>query len=812
MENNLKLNSESFYDANKKGKIISKYIRLNNPSKDNSKASKLAFGSVEKKNSNNKNEQKIKNYTVDNTPRPKYDNNQKLGDLYEKIKNYNSFKPRNNNSNINHLEKLLRTIGPKTLSSDNFFREKTKSKSNIYSKNNNLNEDTTTNGKIIKRVIVQKNRNPKLDYNYLLKNSIYDKKFKKDEDIFSKNNTECNSDTKKIILSKTHANFFSDIININNKIKNSSSNTCLNSNHLKNKLSMDDYNNAKNLKCVNNKNNNDNFLRKSLNSDYPQSFSNQNDIKITGENENADYKNKTYGFTYDIDKTQIKKNDYKNDINTKILINKLIIKMDYIYFSFYKFNLNLKNYKEVPLSIYELTKKTLEKQCEEVFLQYFNSSLIGIIPSFFSVNNKIIIQSAINLCFFIILLIFYISQEQRVINIYINKLAEILTLLKDTLILIVKHIEIYYDQNINIEVNNKKYLSEQNIIDLVNSNCRSIVRNITQILCNNLVKSFERYDNILYIFNNLTAIDENNIYKYFNDYLNNSNQKNEFNYDNSSKLKRNLTSREKVNNKKKETYYENNKYNKFNKIKNNNLLNSASDNNVILNDKNNFVFNNFSPKSPQESEIELEKNKILSLKNSINSLNSQKIILIEENKTPEPIPPFLHLNSTKPYTLVFNLNETLIANKIEPNTNILKILLRPGLFHLLSALKPLYELILFSNEKRETVEPIINKIEKLNNNNQYFDFYLFKEHCILKDGEYIKDLSLFGRDLKKIVLIDSDEQQMLFSKENCIKISKYTGDNDKDNVLLELLKILKIIHDQGLDDIRDSLKNYFSDD
>ena len=166
--------------------------------------------------------------------------------------------------------------------------------------------------------------------------------------------------------------------------------------------------------------------------------------------------------------------------------------------------------------------------------------------------------------------------------------------------------------------------------------------------------------------------------------------------------------------------------------------------------------------------------------------------------------PYIKTPSVKKFSLVLDLDETLISLKLNKNNKgILKF--RPYLFDFLNNLKPYYELISFTYGTRIYAEPILNEIES---KKKYFDKKLFREHSIIIGKDFVKDISRIGRPMSKIVIIDNININYRLNQENGILICPFYEDNFKsDKALFELKNILLEIY-KKYDDIREGLLDF----
>jgi Dullard-like phosphatase family protein len=199
-------------------------------------------------------------------------------------------------------------------------------------------------------------------------------------------------------------------------------------------------------------------------------------------------------------------------------------------------------------------------------------------------------------------------------------------------------------------------------------------------------------------------------------------------------------------------------------------------------------------------------NKIINQNGSILANSS----FFKNNKPNVSIPiPYLANKSNKPYTLVLDLDETLIHFKANPNNEESgTIQIRPYLYQFLDNVKKYYELVVFTAATKEYADPIINALEQ--NKKKYFDYRLYRDHTIIIDNDFVKDISRLGRDLSKIIIVDNMEQNYKLQKNNGITIRPFWGKDNDDSALIDLLEILIEIAKRKLD-VRTGLKLFKED-
>ena len=182
--------------------------------------------------------------------------------------------------------------------------------------------------------------------------------------------------------------------------------------------------------------------------------------------------------------------------------------------------------------------------------------------------------------------------------------------------------------------------------------------------------------------------------------------------------------------------------------------------------------------------------KVIRVKNKNASVLGSDISQNEINNSLIRI-PYLNKEIIKEFSLVLDLDETLISFKIDEKDESKGILrYRPGLDIFLSKVSKYYELIIFTAATKEYADPILDEIEI---NQFYFDYRLYREHTIVFNNDFVKDLSRLGRDLSKVIIVDNMPQNFRLQKENGIFIKTFWGDDIYDTALFDLGNILEKI-------------------
>lgn len=138
------------------------------------------------------------------------------------------------------------------------------------------------------------------------------------------------------------------------------------------------------------------------------------------------------------------------------------------------------------------------------------------------------------------------------------------------------------------------------------------------------------------------------------------------------------------------------------------------------------------------------------------------------------------------YTLVLDLDETLVHCKYDEVKECIYISYRPYLNEFLEKVSQLFEVVVFTASEEEYASMVLDRIDP---EKKYIHHRLFRDSCMPLNGNYIKDLSVLGRDLNKTIIIDNSIIAFSLNLDNGIPIHAFCGDKHD----TELYKLIEVV-------------------
>ncbi|EAR88144.2 NLI interacting factor-like phosphatase family protein (macronuclear) [Tetrahymena thermophila SB210] len=164
-------------------------------------------------------------------------------------------------------------------------------------------------------------------------------------------------------------------------------------------------------------------------------------------------------------------------------------------------------------------------------------------------------------------------------------------------------------------------------------------------------------------------------------------------------------------------------------------------------------------------------------------------------------PPYLKDSPQKPYTLVIDLDETLVHYQELDDGG--QFLVRPYAETFLEEMSEYYEIIIFTAALQDYADFILDIIDS----KKSISYKLYRQHTVTYQNSYIKDLSRIGRDLNKIIIIDNLPENFKLQPENGIYIQSWYGESE-DRALYDLTPLLKQIVRKKFRTVQSALKQF----
>ncbi|CAK7272986.1 hypothetical protein SEPCBS119000_005414 [Sporothrix epigloea] len=183
--------------------------------------------------------------------------------------------------------------------------------------------------------------------------------------------------------------------------------------------------------------------------------------------------------------------------------------------------------------------------------------------------------------------------------------------------------------------------------------------------------------------------------------------------------------------------------------------------------------------------------------------------LVEVHRQKALLPPIeAHLKGRK--CLVLDLDETLVHSsfkilhqadftipvEIEGNYHNIYVIKRPGVDQFMKRVGELYEVVVFTASVSKYGNPLLDQLDIHN----VVHHRLFRESCFNHQGNYVKDLSMVGRDLKETIIIDNSPTSYIFHPQHAVPISSWFSDAH-DNELLDLIPVLEDLAGPTVQDV-----------
>jgi len=168
-------------------------------------------------------------------------------------------------------------------------------------------------------------------------------------------------------------------------------------------------------------------------------------------------------------------------------------------------------------------------------------------------------------------------------------------------------------------------------------------------------------------------------------------------------------------------------------------------------------------------------------------------------------------------TLVLDLDETLLHSTITPipkpdlvipvgcNGQEFQVYVkkRPHLQEFLDEVSSMFEVIVFTASQRVYAEKLLNILDP---DRKWIKYRQYRDSCVEVEGNFLKDLTVLGRDLATTIIVDNSIHAFAYQLDNGVPILSWF-DDETDTHLLGLLPLLRQL--ATAEDVRPILREKF---
>lgn len=169
----------------------------------------------------------------------------------------------------------------------------------------------------------------------------------------------------------------------------------------------------------------------------------------------------------------------------------------------------------------------------------------------------------------------------------------------------------------------------------------------------------------------------------------------------------------------------------------------------------------------------------------------------------EPLLPYYFAAHRNRHLLVLDLDETLVhasasspgsydnSFTVDMDTQRIKIYVkhRPYMMEFLRAAASLFEVCVFTASLSKYADQVMDFIDP---RKELITHRLFRQHCTEVDGSYVKDMSILGRPLDNVIIVDNSPVAYLFHPDNAIPVISWFDDMN-DTELRSMIPLLEQI-------------------